>query len=66
MERPQLDALCLLARLPFSPVPALIPPRLYPSLYLLFLAEQPRRNEVFVFREPGQRGNRCKKNLDNA
>lgn len=44
-------------------------PRLSPllphrSLPLLLLADYPRRNEAFVFREPGQRQNKSKKHLD--
>lgn len=60
--------LCVLSVQPPSPelVPALIPLHLRPSLPVLVLADYPRRNEAFVFREPGRRENKSKKNLDNA
>lgn len=67
MGRPGVDAVCL-SVWPPSPqlVPAPVPPHLRPSLPVLVLADYPRRNEAFVFREPGRRENKSKKNLDNA
>lgn len=59
-----MDAVCVSVRPP-SPqlVPDPVPPHLRPSLPVLVLADYPRRNEAFVFREPAQRENKSKKNL---
>lgn len=46
--------------------PRLVPPHLRLSLPVLVLADYPRRSEAFVFREPGRRENKSKKNLDRA
>lgn len=67
MGRPRVDAVCLVSAAAFPRAgPCPVPLHLRPSLPVLVLADYPRRNEAFVFREPGRRENKSKKNLDNA